>query len=200
MGQYPKCGHSAMRILLTLLAVGLVCVQGEIKIPEEGCRWISESFGGENKCDGNEVAVGSCGSGRHTDCNNQNAVTMLKCCDLPGFFYTDCTKHGANWGVPMDCTQLKGTAPLVEGICGSGFRHDCHGQGHEIECCSGSVNGTAVGPTSQCYWEYTAAFGMQVECGRDDEVIVGRCGSGEHKDCPGAHVHGIYCCELDFKS
>merc|ERR1711934_1126056 len=55
----------------------------------------------------------------------------------------------------------------------------------------------AVGPTDECTWEYTG-YGERVECGRSDEVLVGRCGSGLRDDCPGSTNHGSLCCEFDF--
>ena len=40
-----------------------------------------------------------------------------------------------------------------------------------------------------------------LECGRNDEAVMGRCstggGSGGNGDCPDGNVHGIYCCEID---
>ena len=30
------------------------------------------------------------------------------------------------------------------------------------------------------------------------QVLVGRCGSGRNKDCPGGTSHDILCCELDY--
>ena len=40
-----------------------------------------------------------------------------------------------------------------------------------------------VGPIGQCTWEYFD-HGQQMECGRSDEIIVGRCGSGRNKGQP----------------
>ena len=72
-----------------------------------------------------------------------------------------------------------------------------------------------VGPTAECHWDYTPGWGHRKECGRSDEVLVGRCGSGMNQsrlnktliiqnyvisisDCPGGTDHGNLCCELDF--
>ena len=41
-----------------------------------------------------------------------------------------------------------------------------------------------------------ANYGYQLECGRNDEILAGRCGSGENKDCPNDSSHGILCCEF----
>ena len=38
-----------------------------------------------------------------------------------------------------------------------------------MECCEGSYQAQAVGPTDECTWEYTG-YGERVECGRSDEV------------------------------
>ena len=65
----------------------------------------------------------------------------------------------------------------------------------------------------ECSWDY-AGHGVVLECGRSDEIVVGRCGSGENRgykkidfllsimsnysDCPGGTSHGNLCCELDY--
>ena len=38
-----------------------------------------------------------------------------------------------------------------------------------VECCEGSYQAQAAGPTDECTWEYTG-YGERVECGRSDEV------------------------------
>ena len=68
----------------------------------------------------------------------------------------------------------------MEGQCHSGQHHDCHGSANLVSCCQGHYEGSDVGPTSQCTWEYFD-HGQQMECGRSDEIIVGRCGSGMNK-------------------
>ena len=68
----------------------------------------------------------------------------------------------------------------MEGQCHSGQHHDCHGSANLVTCCQGHYQGRAVGPTDQCTWEYFD-HGQQMECGRSDEIIVGRCGSGMNK-------------------
>ena len=37
---------------------------------------------------------------------------------------------------------------------------------------------------------------LPLECGRMDEVVAGRCGSGQISRCPNDSSHGILCCEL----
>ena len=68
----------------------------------------------------------------------------------------------------------------MEGQCHSGQHHDCHGSANLVTCCQGHYEGSEVGPTDQCTWEYFD-HGQQMECGRSDEIIVGRCGSGMNK-------------------
>ena len=58
------------------------------------------------------------------------------------------------------------------------------------------ILGANAGPNpNACSWTY-ANHGYQLECGRNDEIIAGRCGSGEHNDCPNDSSHGILCCEF----
>ena len=55
----------------TILFVSAILALSEagITIPKEDCRWlVAEDFNTDLKCDGNEVAVGSCASGFHADC------------------------------------------------------------------------------------------------------------------------------------
>ena len=85
----------------------------------------------------------------------------------------------------------------MEGQCHSGEHADCHGSGNLITCCHGHLGGQDVGPTEvnkyinvltlfemstmqECSWEY-AGHGVALECGRSDEIVVGRCGSGENR-------------------
>ena len=35
-----------------------------------------------------------------------------------------------------------------------------------------------------------------IECPRSDEIVAGRCGSGQISRCPNGSNHGILCCEL----
>ena len=77
----------------------------------------------------------------------------------------------------------------MEGQCHSGQHHDCHGSANLVSCCQGHYEGSDVGPTSQCTWEYFD-HGQQMECGRSDEIIAGRCGSGMNKgeDRPSVNI------------
>ena len=167
-----------MKILLPL-SLSLATVFGGIHIPEDECRWISTtSWQTELKCDGNEVAVGSCSGGRNRDCPG-GIAHQLKCCAVPEYYYSKCTTYGAGW-VPIDCREHGDGIEIVEGQCHSGEHADCHGFGNQVTCCHGHYQGRDVGPTAECSWDY-AVHGQVLECGRSDEVLVGRCGSGENK-------------------
>merc|ERR1712029_1084868 len=140
---------SKMKIQINILIFFVLnVVKGQIVIPSDDCRWITApDFGDDLKCDGNEVAVGSCsggGSFGQKDCPG-NTVHQLKCCAMPEFYYSDCDTYN-----PDECT-----------------------------------------------WEY-GGYGQMLECGRSDEVLVGRCGSGSKRDCPGDSSHGNLCCQLVF--
>ena len=85
-----------------------------------------------------------------------------------------------------------------------GAELDCNGFSVVNLCCDGHMitgqNGTSqnVGPhIGNCDWKY-ANHGDPVECGRIDEVVAGRCGSGQIARCPNDSSHGILCCELTF--
>ena len=53
-------------------------------------RWLSAGWETVLKCDGNQVAVGSCSSGREGDCPG-GAGHQLLCCDLPEYYYSAAT-------------------------------------------------------------------------------------------------------------
>ena len=145
-------------------------------------RWVGASdWNTELKCDGNQVAVGSCSGGGgfgHKDCPG-GTVHQIKCCDMADFYYSNCNTFNSDFGQPIDCRD-HGDTLILEGQCHSGQHHDCHGSANLVSCCQGHYEGTDVGPTSQCTWEYFD-HGQQMECGRSDEIIVGRCGSGMNK-------------------
>ena len=62
--------NAEMFALISIFSILLITIaEGGITIPKEDCRWIvAEDFETDLKCDGNEVAVGSCASGFHADC------------------------------------------------------------------------------------------------------------------------------------
>merc|ERR1712123_176981 len=171
---------------------------GGISIPKDNCRWLKATeYNTELKCDGNEVVVGACGSGAHKDCPG-GTVHELKCSAIPGYYYSGCNIYGTSWGVNNDCRD-HGETLVLEGSCASGAHFDCNGSATNVECCSGHLDSKEVGPTSECTWEYSG-YGVPLECGRSDEVVIGRCGAGSHLDCPGSTAHGNLCCELDYLS
>jgi len=195
------CKASKMKIQILISFFALSVVKGQIVIPDNDCRWITaKDFGDDLKCDGNEVAVGSCsggGSFSHKDCPG-DTVHQLKCCAMPEFYYSDCDTYNSDYGVPIDCRDHDEGTQIVEGQCHSGSAHDCHGDANQVACCSGHYQGKPVGNNpDECTWEY-GGYGQMLECGRSDEVLVGRCGSGSKRDCPGDSSHGNLCCQLVF--
>ena len=63
--------HLTMKMSAIVLIVSALFALAEagITVPKEDCRWlVAEDFNTDLKCDGNEVAVGSCASGFHADC------------------------------------------------------------------------------------------------------------------------------------
>ena len=73
---------------------------------------------------------------------------------------------------------------------------ECNGFSIVNRCCEGHLGFYKVGPNvDNCHWNYTN-YGVPIECGRNDEVVAGRCGSGQFNECPNNTSHGILCCEL----
>ena len=90
---------------LVLLVISSSAHAG-ITIPREDCRWVSASdWDTELKCDGNQVAVGSCSGGGgfgHKDCPG-GTVHQIKCCDMINFYFSDCNTFNSDYGQPIDC-------------------------------------------------------------------------------------------------
>ena len=129
--------------------------------------------------------------------------------------------RGGTWGELLQCPDIHSeNGHLVEGFCESGRDQACNGHASEVECCQGHYQGQIVGSTGQCTWLFSGGFGATLgnysinnknncavydviilECGRTDEVVMGRCSTGGGHtgdgDCPDGNVHGIYCCEID---
>jgi len=166
---------------------------GGIVIPTDNCEWREQTWGQWNQCYGNEIAIGSCGSGQGKECHDGVYAHGIYCCDLPGYSFTECEEKMGDWGQDVDCGQKP-----VGGECGSGENHDCGNQAHGVKCCDATYNGTPLVPVDGvCYWKYTPNWGERILCNRNDEAIFGRCGSGGNKDCDGGNeVHGIKCCEI----
>merc|ERR1711973_117656 len=195
-----------MNFSLIIFNLLFMVVKGqEITIPTNDCRWLSADeydYGKLLRCSGNEVAVGSC-SGSRKDCPG-NSVHQLKCCAMPEFSYSPhCERAESGAGIPIDCRDFFYDS-IVKGQCHSGTSEDCEFQWgliryNVIECCEASYQGRNVGPaTNQCAWDYAMQHGRQMECRRNTDVMVGRCGSGGAKDCPGDSSQGILCCPLIF--
>ena len=62
--------YAKMFAIISIFSIHLITIsEGGITIPKDDCRWlVAEDFETDLKCDGNEVAVGSCASGFHADC------------------------------------------------------------------------------------------------------------------------------------
>ena len=57
-----------MSAAIILVSALLALSEAGITIPKDDCRWlVAEDFETDLKCDGNEVAVGSCASGFEAD-------------------------------------------------------------------------------------------------------------------------------------
>ena len=73
--------------------------------------WVGSSdWDTELKCDGNQVAVGSCSVGGgfgHKDCPG-GTVHQLKCCDMQEFYFSDCNTFNSDYGQPIDCRYTVG--------------------------------------------------------------------------------------------
>merc|ERR1711971_1302882 len=119
---------------------------GGITIPKENCRWVGASdWNTELKCDGNQVAVGSCSGGGgfgHKDCPG-GTVHQIKCCDMAEFYYSNCNTFNSDYGQPIDCRD-HGDTLILEGQCHSGQHHDCHGSANLVSCCQGHYEGSDV--------------------------------------------------------
>merc|ERR1711942_577177 len=93
-----------------LLRVTLVC---GIKIPRDECEWRQGGLGDmANRCDGDMLVVGACGSGFNNDCPG-GAFTLVECCRVPEFYYGSCEVRGGSWGELLACPE-QNTGHLVE--------------------------------------------------------------------------------------
>merc|ERR1719431_2055924 len=82
---------------LTLVLVPAVL--GGLKIPRDDCEWRQGGLGDmANRCDGDMLVVGACGSGFNNDCPG-GAFTLVECCRVPEFYYGTCEVRGGSWGV-----------------------------------------------------------------------------------------------------
>ena len=111
-----------------LVGFGLVAVEGGIEIPTNGCQWRGEKYGHMIQCEGNELAIGSCGSGKNDDCSSGQWHQIL-CCDMPDYLYQDCLEYRGEHGQEISCVEKD---LLLEGHCGSGTYSDCDGVTHIV--------------------------------------------------------------------
>ena len=169
-----------------------------VQIPVNNCYWQGARWGEFKACGHNEVAVGSCGSGRNADCEN-HYWDQLKCCRLhpqDSFYHNSCTKYYSRYpGQELSCMDKN---KILKGQCGSGKYADCDRAHNIIECCVGGLESSGQvidADRKSCHWQF-AGYGRKLECGRD-EAIFGRCGSGQHADCQAKKAfHGIQCCRV----
>eukprot|EP00091_Calanus_sinicus_P023243 TRINITY_DN7739_c0_g1_i2.p1 TRINITY_DN7739_c0_g1~~TRINITY_DN7739_c0_g1_i2.p1 ORF type:complete len:183 (-),score=47.91 TRINITY_DN7739_c0_g1_i2:162-662(-) len=136
---------------------------GGIKIPRDDCEWRAGGEGNmANRCDGDQLVVGACGSGFNADCPG-GAFTLVECCRVPEFYYGSCEVRGGTWGELLACPDLS-DGHLVEGVCESGRGEACNGHAGEVECCVGHMQGKDIGSTGQWYlafqWWLWVNFGM----------------------------------------
>ena len=111
------------------------------------------------RCDGDQLAVGACGSGFNNDCPG-GTFTLMECCRVPEFYYGTCEVRGGTWGELLACPDIHtGDGHLLEGLCESGSNYDCNGHASEVECCQGHYQGQVVGSTGQCSWLFSGGFG-----------------------------------------
>ena len=73
-----------------------------------------------NTCGGNEMVIGSCGSGGNADCQNGHHDELL-CCTIPGYYFEGCQDYFAREGEHVACFQrsLPDFSMVMEGACGS---------------------------------------------------------------------------------
>ena len=61
-------GHLFQHKKIVALA-SLFVVSRAFDIPRDDCIWRSGNYGWFNSCEGNEVAIGGCGSGSNANCD-----------------------------------------------------------------------------------------------------------------------------------
>jgi len=167
-----------------------------------GCEWHSSNKWGESvECPWDNFASGACAGGRRKDCPGKNIVE-LKCCSFKEMKWTDDCAYKKSWhGQKMECDMNR--KGMIRKTCSSGMKPNCNHQFNTADCCKAvtQVDNKPVGPRSwdDCKvssdrWIW-GTYGERLNC-PDSMVIIGRCGSGAKKDCPGVHSHGILCCNI----
>jgi hypothetical protein len=56
------------------------CCESEIKIKEESCGWIYDTYGKNIFCPSGMIGAGFCGTNNKGDCNNGNNFIGIQCC------------------------------------------------------------------------------------------------------------------------
>merc|ERR1711887_11124 len=136
MGSIPTTQHVVT--VFTVPSFLCLIVLGGIKIPRDKCEWRNSVTGTMgNRCDGDQLVVGACGSGFNNDCPDKT-FALVECCQLPDFYYGSCEVRSGSWGELLECPE-QNTGHLVEGTCESGTNEACNGHAGEVECCVGHV-------------------------------------------------------------
>ena len=121
-----------MQNLALLFTILSITSAQDVVVPSDNCQWRGASYGQMNVCEGNEIAIGSCGSGKNDDCGSGDWHQLL-CCDMPDYVYSDCVDYKGEHGSELSCPELTNDmGSLVEGACGSGLNHDCEGSTHIV--------------------------------------------------------------------
>merc|ERR1711970_1185540 len=137
MGQILLILHIMWAQYSLFLVFSVSFVLGGIKIPRDNCEWrnsVAGSMG--NRCDGDQLVVGACGSGFNNDCPD-STFALVECCQLPDFYYGSCEVRSGSWGELLECAR---DDEVVMGRCSTGGGHtgngDCpEGNVHGIYCC-----------------------------------------------------------------
>ena len=140
------------KVLFPLFLCSVAVLGQDIEVPTDNCVWRGGNYGEDNVCEGNELPIGSCGSGQNDDCDD-GVWEQLFCCDMPDFHYQDCVDykvfnfikihvcssyngaifHQGDNGQPLSCPEESNDPGLIlEGACGSGFQENCDGFTHSV--------------------------------------------------------------------
>ena len=125
-----------------------------------------------------------------------STVHRMKCCKLDNYAYFGCTEKRSNYGKWINCRDF-GQNLMVEGQCHSGASADCNGDFNGVKCCQAKIGNQVVGPDfDRCEW-LGGGIGESKSCPKN-MVLIGRCGSGEWRDCNNGNSHESYCCKLKY--
>ena len=158
--------------------------------------WTYQTAGQYGTCATDTTVIqGICGSGANADCAGH--YTAFGCGKYPDTFNTTdnsnldekawaCYDYGAEASCP--------DGYVMNGFCGSGKNHDCHGaycnpaMAFAIKCVEAPPS-TQLGAGE---WLAPTGFGGPTVC-PVGQVACGACGSGENEDCGGG-ANRIKCC------